>query len=568
MAAIRFSKLKRLCSSANASSRVRLCGYYVSIAKYRDQGDVRPTFTYINRSYDAKESGFTQTYMKSGLGTMGVESFAKNDQYNRAKVFCKLSPNPPNWHVLRNVSPLALSPGLNCRLYSSSVGGKGDKATDVPEVPVVSTSGEPAVSESGVGGDNWTDVVKDGWQSTVDALVYTGERAKEASTELTPYVEQLLDAHPYLSDVIFPVGCTLAATIVAWAMMPWLLRRFHMYSTQGPADLLSGISLWKPAPYEKSCWGALEDPVRYLITFVAFSHISMMIVPSTIALQHIAPAWRDAAPAWRGAVIVSFVWFLHRWKTNTFARALAVRSIAPIEREKFLTLDKISSISLFGLGLMALAEAYGVAAQSVFVFGLVGEAATAFAARDILLNIFSGLSVQISQPFSVGDTLKVGSVEGQIVKMGLVTTSLLSAENFPIIVPNSLLSTKMIVNKSRWHAMVTKVPLQIEDLGKIPQISEDIKGMLRSNPKVFLENKPPYCFLSRIERSYGELTLGCNLKHMSTDEFHSTEQDILLQAVQIIKQHGAALGSTLEEPDLQKEMHKWWSLLFTKHDLK
>lgn len=33
--------------------------------------------------------------------------------------------------------------------------------------------------------------------------------------------------------------------------------------------------------------------------------------------------------------------------------------------------------------------------------------ATAFAARDILGNVLSGLSVQLSQPFSVGDTIKV-----------------------------------------------------------------------------------------------------------------------------------------------------------------
>ena len=36
--------------------------------------------------------------------------------------------------------------------------------------------------------------------------------------------------------------------------------------------------------------------------------------------------------------------------------------------------------------------------------------ATAFAARDVLGNVLSGLSVQISQPFSIGDTIKVGSM--------------------------------------------------------------------------------------------------------------------------------------------------------------
>lgn len=36
--------------------------------------------------------------------------------------------------------------------------------------------------------------------------------------------------------------------------------------------------------------------------------------------------------------------------------------------------------------------------------------ATAFAARDILGNVLSGLSMQFSKPFSLGDTIKVCSM--------------------------------------------------------------------------------------------------------------------------------------------------------------
>lgn len=75
---------------------------------------------------------------------------------------------------------------------------------------------------------------------------------------------------------------------------------------------------------------------------------------------------------------------------------------------------------------------------------------------------------------------------------------------------------QVIVNKSRaeYRAIISKVPLQIEDLNRIPKISDDIKSMLRSNVKVFLGKEAPYCYLSRIENSYAELTLGYNLKHM------------------------------------------------------
>lgn len=72
------------------------------------------------------------------------------------------------------------------------------------------------------------------------------------------------------------------------------------------------------------------------------------------------------------------------------------------------------------------------------------------------------------------------------------------------------------MNKSRaqWRGMLTKIPLQIDSFEKIPQIADDIKSMIRSNAKIFLGKEAPYCFLSRIENSYAELTIGCNLVHM------------------------------------------------------
>ena len=50
------------------------------------------------------------------------------------------------------------------------------------------------------------------------------------------YTHQLLYSHPYLKDVIFPIGSTLAGTILAWLFMPRLLRRFHKYGMQSHDD--------------------------------------------------------------------------------------------------------------------------------------------------------------------------------------------------------------------------------------------------------------------------------------------------------------------------------------------
>ncbi|XP_068477849.1 mechanosensitive ion channel protein 1, mitochondrial-like isoform X2 [Phaseolus vulgaris] len=525
MAAVRASSVRRIGSTIKVSFNMELvqrCHYHhsvcVNLARLPSDS---PSHPYYKRELQSAKNQFSN---------LASESFGSSHQFGTR---ANLSFKPAfSSYCFRSALPFAsASHVLNRRSYSSTVGG--DKGSRDAGTEVAAGSGASDMNTTGdsvVGGD-WAERIKDALKSVVESASYAGEKVKATSDDLTPYAQQLLDSHPYLDKVVIPVGGTLTATLIAWFLMPMILRKFHRYAMQGPVSLLPASISGDPVPYEKSFWGAMEDPMRYLVTFMAFSQIGVMVAPTTITAEYLAPVWR-------GAVIVSFVWFLHRWKTNVFARTLTSQSLLGLDREKVLALDKISSIGLFVIGIMAFAEACGVAVQSIVTVGGIGGVATAFAAKDILGNVFSGLSMQFSKPFSIGDTIKAGSIEGQVVEMGLTTTSLLSSEKFPVI-----------VNKSRaeYRAIISKIPLQTEDLSKIPQISDDVKSMLRSNAKVFLGKDVPYCFLSRIESSFAELTLGYNLKHMRKDELYSAEQEILLLAVQIIKNHGVALGSTWQE---------------------
>ncbi|WOL06135.1 mechanosensitive ion channel protein 1, mitochondrial isoform X1 [Canna indica] len=433
------------------------------------------------------------------------------------------------------ISPMCLSAKFHHRTYSSHSGSKQDSFQTAIEN--VSTSEASNGGNSGTAGNNWLDMLDHARQSISDVALGAEKKAKDLYDYAFPYLQQLYDRHPYLEKVIVPVTVTVSATLLAWFVMPRILRKLHKYASQGPLALLYGNSTAQQITYEKSLWSALEDPTRYLITFVAFSQLGAMIAPTTAVYL---------SQAWRGAVVLSFIWFLHRWKTNFFTRALSTQVTAGLDRDKLLTLEKLSSVGLIILGVMGLAEALGVPLQSIVTVGGIGGVATAFAARDVLGNLLSGLSLQFSKPFGVGDNIKAGSVEGQVMEMGLTTTSLLNPEKFPVIVPNSLFSSQVIVNKSRAQrrASLTKVPVFIEDIKKIPLISEDIKSMLRAHPKVFPEKDTPYCYLSRLEYKFAELTIGCNLRSMRKDELFATEQDILLQAARIIQLHGAELGST------------------------
>ncbi|KAL5718657.1 hypothetical protein ACHQM5_011536 [Ranunculus cassubicifolius] len=385
---------------------------------------------------------------------------------------------------------------------------------------------------SGSGGG---DTLQKVWKSIGDAADLTVEKAKGASDAVTPHVQKLLESHPYLENVIIPIGWTFSGTLLAWLVLPRVLRKFHKYSMQSPVALLSGNL--PDHSYEKSFWGSLEDPVRYLVTFMAFSKLGAMIAPTTIAAQYIEPAWR-------GAIILSFLWFINRWKANVATRYLSAPSVTAVDRQRIVTLHKVSSIGLFVLGIMTLAEAYGVAVTSILTVGGIGGITTAYAAKDILGNLLSGFLMEFSHPFSIGDSIKAGTIEGKVIGMDYTTTTLVNPEGIPIVVPNSVFSSQWIMNKSRakWRAVVKRIPLRIDCLEKAPEISNEIKSLLNSNPKVFMGNGVPYCSITRVESQYAELTIGCNLIQMRKDELYDAEQDIILQALKTIEKHGAFLG--------------------------
>ncbi|KAL6651256.1 hypothetical protein ACP70R_010181 [Stipagrostis hirtigluma subsp. patula] len=423
------------------------------------------------------------------------------------------------------------------RAFSSETGMK-------PEASQSAVSNVPSTESSEAGtaggdGSSWIEILDNARKSTVDATTDAGKKVKELTDAITPHVQQLFDSNPNLEKVVVPLGGTLVGTMMAWFVMPIILRRLHKYTSQSPIAALLGKTTKHDVSYQTSLWSALEDPAKYLITFMAFSEMSAVIAPS---ISTYLPQ------AWRGAFVLSFVWFLHRWKTNFIAKAMTNPAASSVDRDKISAFDKISSLGLISLGVMGLAEACGVAVQSILTVGGVGGVATAFAARDVLGNILNGFSLQFSKPFSVGDYIKAGSIEGKVVEIGLTSTSLINPEKLPVIVPNSLFSSQMIVNRSRadWRASSTKIPIRIEDIEKVPAVSEEIKVMLRSNPNVSFESDAPYCYLSRLESSYGELTIGYNLKNMRKDQWLSAEQDILLGAARIIKSHGIELGSTMQ----------------------
>jgi len=80
----------------------------------------------------------------------------------------------------------------------------------------------------------------------------------------------------------------------------------------------------------------------------------------------------------------------------------------------------------------------------------IGGLALSLAARDTIADAISGLIILIDRPFRVGDRIEIHELGtwGDVTKIGIRSTNILTRDNRMVIVPNSKISSNEIVNYS------------------------------------------------------------------------------------------------------------------------
>ena len=84
-------------------------------------------------------------------------------------------------------------------------------------------------------------------------------------------------------------------------------------------------------------------------------------------------------------------------------------------------------------------------------FGTVGLA-LGLALQDVLKSFFAGLYLLVERPFGLGDELQIKEYRGKIEAIGLRTTALRTTDNTRVLVPNAVVFSEIVLNRSESKA--------------------------------------------------------------------------------------------------------------------
>jgi small-conductance mechanosensitive channel len=154
-------------------------------------------------------------------------------------------------------------------------------------------------------------------------------------------------------------------------------------------------------------------------------------------------------------------WFILVFALNMLVRSLVVGRL--LQRTHFdpglrFAISKIFGYVFLTLGFYIALVVNGIDLSSLAVIAGALGVGIGFGLQNIVSNFVSGLIILAERPIVLGDRIEVAGVAGQVTKISLRSTTVVTNDNISIIVPNADLITHPITN---WSYGDPKVRIRI-----------------------------------------------------------------------------------------------------------
>ncbi|WP_298686653.1 DUF3772 domain-containing protein [uncultured Sphingomonas sp.] len=227
-------------------------------------------------------------------------------------------------------------------------------------------------------------------------------------------------------------------------------------------------------------------------------------------------------------------WLTNRYLPATELDAGARNSISMVARYAGLILAVLWALASLGIGIERIALL--LSALSVGIgFGL----------QAITQNFVSGLILLAERPVKIGDWVRIGDQDGDVKRISVRATEIMIADRSTLIVPNSELITKSIVNKTMADPL-GRIQLQFSvPLGTdVGQVRNMLGTMFEEAPAV-LADPAPVIFIDSI--ADGRVNLNMFAYVSSPRSVYPTRSELLFKLLQRMPEAGIELGTTPQQ---------------------
>lgn len=191
-----------------------------------------------------------------------------------------------------------------------------------------------------------------------------------------------------------------------------------------------------------------------------------------------------------GIFIAVLIFFVGRWLADRLA-GVGEKALlkAGVDETLARFLNKLIYYALLIAVIIAAADQLGIKTTSfIAILGAAGLA-IGLALKDSLANFASGVMLILFRPFKVGDLVTIAATTGTVQVIDIFSTILITGDNQKIIVPNSSITSAIIVNINAEPMRRIDLMVNIGHQDDLMLAKDTLNAILHSEPRI-LANPP------------------------------------------------------------------------------
>jgi len=145
---------------------------------------------------------------------------------------------------------------------------------------------------------------------------------------------------------------------------------------------------------------------------------------------------------------------------------------------------------LWGIAFMVVAESFGIPVNSLIAALGVAGLALSLSVQNLLSNLFAGVQIISTHPFSVGDVVDAGGASGTVAEVRLFQTKLKTADNRIILIPNGQITAATVTNYSTEPERRLEMRFPVSAEAEPPAVRAAILGAASASAGVLAEPAP------------------------------------------------------------------------------
>lgn len=208
------------------------------------------------------------------------------------------------------------------------------------------------------------------------------------------------------------------------------------------------------------------------------------------------------------------------------------------DRSQILTYNKILHFTVMLIGILLAFRTAGFPLTTVLAGSAALLVGVGFGIQNIVNNFICGLIILFEKPFKIGEYLKVGTVEGKVVKITNRATQLLTLNDEIIILPNSKMLEGAIVNLSYQKSVRIASQFRVAYGTDIMLVKRLLLEISQLHPLVVQEPKPDV-FIPSFSENGIEVSLFIYLDQ--PDKYQKVLSDLHFAIDKAFREHGIVL---------------------------